>query len=597
MKKNYVILTICLLMTSVVFSQTSTNFCGFDQTRTEQMKNPAFAKQAQLFENQLQEKIKQNQLSKRTEDIIQIPVVFHVLHIGEPVGTGSNISDAEINLALNRLTDYYRGRNSLNPEDFNIDFVMAKRDPQCNSINGIIRHDLSGNQDYVDHGIKAFLNDGMTQTDMIAMGWHGREYMNIYLVHKYDSGNSGLRGTGILYNDFEGNGVSMLTSEIVIPASTVFAHETGHYLNLLHPHEGDGLDWLTGVATQCPTDTNNDFVADTVPYRSDNESLTGGNTINFCTGQPWIDNLTSHNLMSYLPTPELLSPGQKARVRVIFEGSNIANSLAKHSPDGSFVAPITAICVPGQPTNPSGQVGIVKVAINGRNIVSQSSYGDGIINNFTDYNIDDSNNCNSFFTINDSSSSSVTVDFPENAPSSFLHQLGVWIDWNNDGDFDDENEQQYLEDNLDPASSVQIPIVYPNTVPYNSYVRIRLIADIRSNWNPNGVIDSACFSPREGQSEDYTIYIEPETLSAEEFGFENINIFSDTKNKQIQIEGNLDTPTKVFLYDIQGRVLVSKKLNINVSNNFINTNSLSSGIYFIKINSGQKNKSKKIIIN
>jgi len=602
MKHNYILIAIFLFITISINSQNSQNFCGFDQSRAKKMKDPVFAKNAKLFEAKLQEKIKAIKargLNKttQTQQIIQLPVVFHIVHLGEPVGTGSNISDQQVIDALNRLTDFYRGRNSSNTEDFGFEFVLAKRDQKNNASNGIVRHDFSGNATYVSQGVMAWSSNlGISSDDIFRLGWQARDYFNIYIVTEFDNGTSGLRAGSSFYHDTNGQGIMMTYSTLIDPSETTFAHETGHYFNLYHPHQGDGLNWLTGVSTKCPADTMNDFVADTEPYRADNHTVTGGDdTINYCTGQPWVDNLTNHNVMSYLPTPELLSPGQKVRSRGVVEGSNWSKSTGKLAPDPNFVSPVAANCTPAQPTRVTNNDGIVNVAINGKELPTQSAYGDGIMTNFTNYSFDETKNSNSLFTIDGTTSYNISVTFPDTA--IFNHQLGVWIDWNNDGDFNDDNEQQSIQDHLDfNTTTVQIPIKYPTTVPFNSYVRIRLIADIASNYNMNGAIASSCFSPREGQSEDYTISVNSNALSTDKFQFDSIIVFVNNDTHQININGNLERATKAYLYDIQGRLLQKQNLKITNTNNKINTSNLSTGIYILKLDDGIRRKSEKLFI-
>ncbi len=591
MKKNYVILTFCLLMTCTVFSQTQKNFCGFDFARAEKMKDPVFAKQAQLFEKQLQKKIKQSLLNKKTEDVLTIPVVFHVFHGGEALGTGLNIADSEIQRMLDAINDFYRGRTAGNSLDFNIEFKLAIRNENCSTTSGIVRADASGVPNYLSKGLSFEDGDGgASLTDLIDLTgkWDGKLYFNMLGINNYASVAV---GTGIFFNPDSGVGnITIPVGAIAADNWRLYIHEIGHYLNLHHTFEGDKGGDPDAEPIVC-TNGDGDFCDDTEPHTRKNSDAPL--TTNVCSGQPWLNDNTTKNHMSYFNNTTLMTNDQKLRVRALLEGSKLANSPGLVAPPANWATP-TAVCIPNVATRISDQVGIASVEINGTKIETGAAFTDDVKYGG---NIDLANNCNQLFNIDGTSAYNMEVNFPENAPSSFLHQLGVWIDWNNDGDFDDDNEQQYLQDNLDPGSPVQVSIVYPSNVTYDSHVRIRLIADIRSNWSAYGDIDSACFSPREGQSEDYTIYIEPKTLSIKDFGFENINIFSDNKNKQIQIEGNLDTPTKVFLYDIQGRVLVSKKMNLNASKNFINTSSLSSGIYVVKINSGRKIKSKKIIIN
>lgn len=592
MGKKYLIFTVCFLITSGVFSQTAKDYCGFDYARAKKMKNPEFAKQSQLLENNLQKKIKRSRLSKKDEEVLTIPVVFHVLHGGEAIGNGLNIPDSEIQRMLDAMNDFYRGRTSENSLDFKIEFKLAIRNESCETTNGIVRVDASGVTNYLSNGLSFDdgADGGASYSELLSLSkkWDGKIYFNMYGIYKYASGAV---GTGQFFNPETGVGnIICPVGGIGVDNWKLFIHEIGHYLNLYHTFKGDKRGDENNEPIYCDGG-DNDFCDDTEEHTRFNSDLPLTN--NACGGQAWLNNNTIRNHMSYFNDTSLMTNDQKTRVRNILEGSQLVNSPGLIPPLENWVAP-TAVCTPNVATRISGQVGITSVKINEKSIETEAASSDNTAYNG---NLDLTKNCNYLFEIDGKSANTIDVTFPENAPSSFLHQLGVWIDWNNDGDFEDENEQQYLEDNLDPAVIVKVPIVYPSNVPNNSFVRIRLIADIRSDWSQYGAIDSACFSPREGQSEDYTIYIEPSTLSTKDFGFENVSIFTDNKNHQIKIEGNFETTTKFSLYDIQGRVLVTKKINRNTSLNYIDTSSLNTGIYIVKINSGKKIKSKKIIIN
>src|SRR5690606_26343498 len=79
----------------------------------------------------------------------QVPVVVHVIHNGEPVGVGANIPDAQILSQLQVLNEDFKRLNadaSETPAMFapvagslDIEFVMAKQDPEGLATNGIVR--------------------------------------------------------------------------------------------------------------------------------------------------------------------------------------------------------------------------------------------------------------------------------------------------------------------------------------------------------------------------------------------------------------------------------------------------------------------------
>ena len=92
-----------------------------------------------------------------TAQVLTIPVVFHILHLGEAVGEGTNISDEQVlscieNLnhrfrgdveALSELTDEYDEYELSLVKDGKIEFCMAARGPDNTPTDGINRYDCS----------------------------------------------------------------------------------------------------------------------------------------------------------------------------------------------------------------------------------------------------------------------------------------------------------------------------------------------------------------------------------------------------------------------------------------------------------------------
>lgn len=90
--------------------------------------------------------------------VITIPVVVHVIHKGEPVGTGTNISNAQIQSQIDVLNQDFRRLNSdvlFSPAPFRgsssdplIQFCLAQQKPDGSPTNGIIRYLEPSQQDY-----------------------------------------------------------------------------------------------------------------------------------------------------------------------------------------------------------------------------------------------------------------------------------------------------------------------------------------------------------------------------------------------------------------------------------------------------------------
>ncbi len=225
--------------------------------------------------------IRENQhLREVIDGITIIPVVFHVIHDGDAIGTNENLPESLILAQLDQLNDDFRRTNSdagNTPADFTgiaadveVEFCLAQVDPDGNPATGINRINISSlsgvdladcwDDDYIDANIK------------IPTIWNSANYLNIWTVVKIQR-SSNCANTILGYAQFPGGPAN--TDGVVLRATTVgsianpnpnggdFAlgrtgtHEVGHYLNLIHIW-GDG---------DCTVD---DEVADTPLAGDDN---------------------------------------------------------------------------------------------------------------------------------------------------------------------------------------------------------------------------------------------------------------------------------------------------------------------------------------
>ncbi|WP_033958360.1 zinc-dependent metalloprotease [Psychroserpens jangbogonensis] len=486
--------------------------CGFDSEQNKRRQNPEYLRQLEQSEDKIQNFIESEDMFNRMGGVLTIPVVVHVLHLGEAVGAGTNISAAQIQSSIDNLNDFYRGLTPASPLDFEMEFTLAQRDPNCNATTGINRIDASGVTGYLTSGV-SFQGAGADEDDLKDLSrWPETDYFNVWIVTEID-GNNGGGGFQGYANFFNGNayeGSVMMHSvfgydptnanpswplNFARDNSTV-SHEVGHYFHLYHTFQGDDAD-NNGISDQCPDDSdvgnNGDGCADTVPHQRETSTCPANNA---CTGNPWVDDNTINNIMSYYWCADLMTNDQKTRVRAAMEGTSLVNSKGFLAPVPNFVAP-SAVC--NTNTVLSYAAGIVSVELNGITSISSVSAIDG-------GNIDKSGGCTYPFEIDTSTPNTLNVGVSGN-----LNQLGVWIDWNDDGDFDDDAEQQYLLSGGIAANSVtSIALTYPTIIPYDDFVRIRLINDLDSGYTGPIPIDSPCFlNLYYGQSEDYAIYVMP----------------------------------------------------------------------------------------
>lgn len=185
--------------------------------------------------------------------VISIPVVFHVCHIGEEIGQGSNVSNEDILGALATANAIFRKEESsgnLNDPlavDTKIQFELASIDPNGNPTGGILRHNLSTWPLYQNSGIyfdsdnpgAVGIQDAHHYSTHPTLN-HG--YINIWVVKAIGGGGSGIAGFAYIEpTTFLGHrdGVVIRDTRASAEYGTL-AHELGHYLNLLHVFQSSG---------------------------------------------------------------------------------------------------------------------------------------------------------------------------------------------------------------------------------------------------------------------------------------------------------------------------------------------------------------------
>jgi len=272
--------------------------CGTDETK--QIWEPTGLTSTQLEKKVLQRKaskiaaLQTNPSAKVTEEQLDlaeryyIPVVIHVYGDAHNCTEGDTswgcVSDETIIDGLNKTNEDIQGLNTLDGpilEEFqairknmNVEFVLAKLDPNGNPTTGIIRHN--------DGQTSGFGNiDAATETAIAEDAWDNYKYMNIYLQHDLYAdevtNNSGvawypstsMSDKGVARVVYNGAYVGNNTTENF---RSVLTHEFGHWLNLKHTFN----DYSCSVESELFCGLSGDNVCDTPQMASssaqDNEA-------------------------------------------------------------------------------------------------------------------------------------------------------------------------------------------------------------------------------------------------------------------------------------------------------------------------------------
>jgi hypothetical protein len=354
--KKILLLMLAFSLSTMGFTQ---HLCAFDEIHGQKLKDdPEYARQMRANEQQISDYLKKHPelyIPGRTnETVFTIPVVVHVMHTGGDVGTIYNPSDQQIIDAVEYMNKIYSGAldwvgGTEGAKDIGIRLVLAKRDPNCNPTNGIVRVNASSLSGYVENGLQASFNrPGVPEIQVKDLSrWDPSRYYNIWIVNKINGadGTSGQFIAGFAY--FPGSSssvdgtVALATS--VREDNKILTHELGHAFNLFHPFQG------SDNSSTCPGNSNcltaGDRVCDTDPisYNVTNGVVdfscrTGTNP---CSGTPFSEK-TESNFMNYTSCFTLFTFGQKARMQAamsLSSRSSLATSTGSIPPDQTPACP------------------------------------------------------------------------------------------------------------------------------------------------------------------------------------------------------------------------------------------------------------------
>lgn len=268
--------------------------------------------------------------------IYTIPIVFHVIHKGEAVGSGTNISTAQIQSSVDALNRDFRRTNAdggiaegAGP-DTEIQFCLASVDENGNPHSGINR--VNGNS------VSQYSSQGITGSNELAVKnlsrWDNRYYLNIWVVAEINDNNADVAnpanffgGTlGYAYlptnpvtwnSDLDGivainlcvgNDPNQSNNYRLWPwgglTNRTVTHEVGHFLDLNHTFEGNSC-------SESNCNTQGDEICDTPP-------TVNGSDCN----SPACTNTIVENYMDYTgeECQDMFTNGQSTRMRAALAG-------------------------------------------------------------------------------------------------------------------------------------------------------------------------------------------------------------------------------------------------------------------------------------
>lgn len=317
---------ICLLNLKAAFAQ---HECAFDLLHHHD----------EAFEAWLSDKIKArrsgiNQL--RTSGAPDtIPVVFHVVHKGEPYGTGTNLPDKSIHELLESLNRDINKQNpdTVNiPEQFkdkaaslNVHFALAQRTPEDLPTTGIVRTlEVNENWDWIKDSL--FVRDHWPPEDYlniwvgdIVRGYAGWSFFPDYTMPGFEHYRPVKAHMEGIYIDYT----------VCASRSRILTHEMGHFLGLLHV-------WGYRRLIDC---SNTDYVDDTPTSVRTYLGRCSDTDRWSCDSEDMVEN---HMYYTRDSCRLMFSKGQVERMRVVLENAPLRASLLRSD---KYVPPICNLAI------------------------------------------------------------------------------------------------------------------------------------------------------------------------------------------------------------------------------------------------------------
>jgi hypothetical protein len=323
-------IVITIVLGAISFSLMGQDRCGTVQYTKKLQSQDRLLHSEQHFEDWIIRKADITRQSRSKTEPYKIPVVVHVIHNGEPVGTGTNISDAQVHSQIKVLNEDFRRENAdagNTPSIFSsvagsmdIEFILAKRTPEGGASNGIVR---------VQGPKSQWTSNDNGELKNLSY-WPAEDYMNLWVCNITDflgyaqfpvsdlpglensSNNRLTDGVVLWYRAFGSEDDGSFNLDPDYNKGRTATHEVSHFFGLRHIWGDDNVE--------C---SGTDYVDDT-PNQSGYTTGCPVGTTTSCGTTSMVQNFQDYTDDACM---NLFTQGQIERMKIVIENSPRRNTL------------------------------------------------------------------------------------------------------------------------------------------------------------------------------------------------------------------------------------------------------------------------------
>jgi len=316
---------------------------------------PSIEEFEKTFQGMQKAYLKERAKRRTNETIITIPVIVHVVHNGEAIGVGANISEAQVLSQIEVINEDFRRKPNTpgfndNPvgADVGIEFALALRDEAGNTLEEPGIHRVNGGREFWE---VSDINLSLKPQTI----WDPEQYLNMWVLN-FGGENDNLLGFAQFPNlsglDGLNNNMGIAATDGVVMGYRFFGregnilspfdggrtttHEIGHWLGLRHIW-GD----VPAGENGCNFD---DFCDDTPNTRAENRGCPLGNnscgSFLFDDGDDMVENYMDYTSDACM---NIFTKDQKTRMLTVLENSPRRRELLNSTVHLTLQRPIAFI--------------------------------------------------------------------------------------------------------------------------------------------------------------------------------------------------------------------------------------------------------------